>query len=198
MIAPLFLLQIMNMKTCVVALIFAFMFLSSKADPLFVNGYILLPNGDTLRGQIKFGGSKAATNSEDVTFLDLAGVEKKYKGKKGEVKGYGYETIGIKKDFIFFELKQKADSKFFQRIKKGSRYNIYATSVTGSFGTVDVSEAWYVVEKPSGEFTHLQTCGICPWRKNLTDFLTGDPEALAPLETLKAKELQAYLIKISR
>jgi hypothetical protein len=186
------------MKSLWVTLFCTITFLSSRADPLLVNGYILLPNGDTLRGQIKFGGFRAATNTDEVTLVDQAGIEKKYKAKKGEVKGYGCETMGIKTDFMYFELKQKADSRWFQRINKGSRYSVYASSVTGSFGTVDVTEAWYVLEKPSGEFVLLETCGLCAWRKNLTAFLTDDPEALAGLEDVKAKELGAYLIKISK
>lgn len=48
-----------------------------------VNGYIILPGGDTLRGQIKFGGFREATATEWVTFVDNAGIEKRYNGKKG-------------------------------------------------------------------------------------------------------------------
>jgi hypothetical protein len=185
------------MKALWIALFITISFFSSGA-PTLVNGYIVLPGGDTLYGQIKFGGVREATNWEEVTFVDKAGVEKKYKAQRGEVKGYGYETLGIKKDYIYFVLKQKADSQWFQRVFSGSKYTIYATSVTGSFGTVDVTSPWYVLEKPSGGFVFLETCGVCAWRKNLTEFLADDPDALASLENVKAKELYTYLIKISK
>ena len=172
-------------------------FFYSKASSL-VNGYIILPNGDTLVGQIKFGGFRQATNWEEVTFVDNAGVETKYKAQKGEVKGYGIESFGIKKDFIYFELKPKANSRWFERIYTGAAYSLYGSSVTGSFGTVDVTSIWYVLQKPSGEFQFLETCGICPWRKNLSTFLAEDADALTGLEEVKAKELGKYLKKICR
>ncbi|MCU0387959.1 MAG: hypothetical protein MUE71_05085 [Chitinophagaceae bacterium] len=162
-----------------------------------VKGYIVLPNGDTLRGQIKFGGFRAATNWEEVTFVDESGVEKKYKAQKDEVKGYGYEIMGIRKDFIYFIIKKKYNSQFFERIQKGSSYSVYASSVTNSYGTVDVTDVLYVVEKPSGEYVLVESCGTCPWRKTLTAFLADNPDALAGLENVKAKGLGAYLVSIS-
>lgn len=185
------------MKALRLLLIFTLSCMYTRAATL-VDGYIILPNGDTLRGQIKFGGLREATNWEEVTFVDPSGVEKKYKAQKGEVKGYGYETMGIKKDYIYFVLKPKADSQWFQRVFEASRYSVYATSVTGSFGTVDVTAPWYVLEKPGGEFVMLETCGLCAWRKNLTEFLADNPEALAVLQTLKAKDLGAFLRDISQ
>lgn len=185
------------MKSFWFTLFFITSIITGKSATL-VDGYIVLPNGDTLRGQIKFGGLREATNWEEVTFVDKNGVEKKYKAQKGEVKGYGYESMGIKKDYVYFLLKSKADSQWFQRVYKGSSYSVYATSVTGSFGTVDVTSPWYILEKPSGEFVFMETCGICPWRKNITAFLSDNPEALATLENVKAKELGEYLLKISK
>jgi len=184
------------LRTLFFGIVFQCIFYSAQSADLY-NGYIILPTGDTLRGQIKFGGARGGTNWEEVTLVDSLGVEKKYKAQKGEVKGYGYEVMGKKKDYLYFLLKTKADSQWFQRVYKGSRYTVYATTMTGSFGTVDVTSPWYVLEKPSGEFVFLETCGICAWRKNLNEFLGDNPEALADLENVKAKELYTYLRRIS-
>jgi hypothetical protein len=184
------------MKSFVFVLILQCFFYGAQSAEL-VQGYIVLPNGDTLRGQIKFGGFRAATNWEEVTFVDDAGVEKKYKAQKDEVKGYGYELMGIRRDFTYFVIKKKYNSQFFQRVHKGSSYSVYASSVTNSYGTVDVTDVLYVVEKPSGEFVLVESCATCPWRKTLTAFLADNPEALTELESVKAKELDAFLKKIS-
>ena len=185
------------MKSFVFVLILQYFFYTAQSAEL-VQGYIVLPNGDTLRGQVKFGGFRAATNSEEVTFVDQEGLEKKYKAQKGEVKGYGYELMGIRRDFTFFIIKKKYNSQFFQRIHNGSSYAIYASSVTNSYGTVDVTHVLYIVEKPSGEFVLVESCGTCPWRKTLTAFLADDPGALEGLENVKAKELETYLMRISK
>lgn len=185
------------MRTLIFGIVFQCFFYAAHSADLY-NGYIILPTGDTLRGQIKFGGARGGTNWEEVTLVDSLGVEKKYKAQKGEVKGYGYEVMGKKKDYLYFLLKTKADSQWFQRVYKGSRYTVYATTMTGSFGTVDVTSPWYVLEKPSGEFVFLETCGMCAWRKNLTEFLADNPEALAALENVKAKELGPFLGTISK
>jgi hypothetical protein len=185
------------MKSFVFVLMFQCFFYAVQSAEL-VNGYIILPAGDTLRGQIKFGGARGGTNWEEVTLVDSLGVERKYKAQNGEVKGYGYEVMGIKREYIYFLLKPKADSRWFQRVYKGSRYNVYATAMTASFGTVDVTSPWYVLEKPSGEFVFMETCGICAWRKNLTEFLADNPGAVAELENVKAKELGPFLRTISK
>jgi hypothetical protein len=171
--------------------------LSSRAQTL-VNGYIVLPNGDSLFGKINFGGIRRATTWQEVTLVNTEGVEKKYRAQHEEVKGYGYEVVGVRKDFIYFRLKQKADSRWFERIHSGASYTLYRTSVTGSFGTVDVTAPWYVLQKPTGEFVFLENCGLCAWRKKLAEFLTDNPEALAQAEDVKAKELGEFLRRISK
>lgn len=76
--------------------------------------------------------------------MGQSGVEKIYKAQKDEVKWHGFETMAIKNDDTCFLLKLKADCQWFQWVFKGSRYSVYATSVTGSFGTMDDTYPWHV------------------------------------------------------
>lgn len=185
------------MKLILCILLTGFILTDCSAQPLLVNGYIILPSGDTLIGKIKFGGFRAATNTDEVTF-EKDDSSKKYKARKGEIIGYGYESTGFRKHFRYFELKQKPDSRFFEWIYTGKAYTMYGSSVTGSFGTVDVSSIWYVLQKPDGQYVQLETCGLCAWRKNLAEFLADDPEALASLEAVKPKELGKFLRSICK
>jgi hypothetical protein len=185
------------MKTIFCILLAGFIYTDCSAQQLLVNGYIILPGEDTLAGKIKFGGFRAATNTDEVTFEKDDSV-KRYKAKKGEIIGYGFESAGFSKHFRYFELKQKPDSRFFEWIYTGKAYTLYGSSVTGSFGTVDVSSIWYVLQKPDGQYVQLETCGLCAWRKNLAEFLADNPEALAGLEAVKPKELGKFLRSISK
>jgi len=162
------------------------------------NGFIVIPNGDTLVGKINFGGIKRATTSHEVSFIDAEGLEKKYSAQKDEVKGFSYEVAGYRKNYVYFKLKQKVDSRWFERIYAGTSYSLYLTSVTGSFGTVDVTAPWYVLQKPTGEYVFLENCGLCAWRQKLTEFLADNPDALAQVAEIKAKELGIFLRKICK
>ncbi len=181
---------------CTITIFFAF-FLNSSAQNT-ASGFIVLPNGDTLIGKINFGSNNRATSSQAVSFIDAEGVEKKYNAQKDEVKTFSYEVAGYRKNFVYFKLKQKVDSRWFERIYKGTSYSLYLTSVTGSFGVVDVTAPWFVLQKPTGEYVFLENCGLCGWRQKLTDFLADNPDALAQVEELKAKELGIFLRKICK
>lgn len=77
-------------------------------------------------------------------------------------------------------------------------YTVYAAKYSSSSGPVVTVQISYVLEKPNGDYLYIDTCGICPWRKNMTAFLADNAEALAGLEEVKAKELGKYLLKICR
>ena len=179
--------------TCSILFVFL-MFCKGWAQDI-ANGYIILPNGDTLIGKINF---KRAVSWQEVSFINADGLEKKFRAQKDEVKGYGFETFGMRKNYIFFNLNQRADSRWFERICSGKSYSLYRTSVTGSFGTVDVTSSWYVLQKPTGEFVFLENCGLCGWRQKLAEFLTDNPDASAQVESIKAKELGDFLRRICK
>lgn len=185
------------MRLCY-TLIFVLVWFQSSFCQETVNGYVVLPNDDTLNGIIKLGGIKRATTNREVTMIDSNGMEKKYRAQEGEVKAFGTEILGINKHYVFFKLKQKADSQWFERICTGKKYSLYLTRVTGSFGTVDVTSPWFVLQKANGSFVFLENCALCGWRKNLTEFLTDDQEILSRVEDIKAKELGTFLYSICK
>jgi hypothetical protein len=182
----------------VYTIMFISLFLITVSAQKIVPGYIILSNGDTLIGKIHFGGFKQTTNSQEVSFINNEGIEKQYNANNDEVKAFGFENIGVRKHYVYFKLKYKADSRWFERIYIGTKYSLYLTSVTGSFGIVDVTAPWFVLQKPTGEYVFLENCGLCGWRQKLTEFLIDNPDAQAQVETIKAKELGNFLLKISK
>lgn len=185
------------MRSLLITIIFIGIGVAAQASNL-VNGYIILPAGDTLRGQLKFGGLWAATNTIRVTFVDNAGIPKRYRAKKGEVVGYGFESLGASKDYLFFDVKPKSDSRFYERIIEGSRYTLFAVAINGVKGPVVHILTLYRLEKFNGEYLYFGNCRFCSWRKKLATFLADDPEALGALERVKLFNLHQYLISISK
>ncbi|MGB0861679.1 MAG: hypothetical protein ACPG19_04430 [Saprospiraceae bacterium] len=56
-----------------------------------VIGYVLSNDGDTIHGEVKI--STRIKNQIRVKFIDNAGDVKTYRAKKGEIKGYGFQTV---------------------------------------------------------------------------------------------------------
>ena len=55
----------------------------------FVKGYMLNPNGDTVKGEVRINPKRLSENFTKLYFKDNNGVQKNHKPDK--VKGYGYE-----------------------------------------------------------------------------------------------------------
>lgn len=62
----------------------------TKAQILFVKGYIINEKGDTLRGEVKTNPKKEQESFIRVTFKDASGAQKNYKPSK--IKGYGHDN----------------------------------------------------------------------------------------------------------
>jgi hypothetical protein len=148
--------------------------------------------------QIKFGGLREATNTIRVTFVDSTGIPMRYRAKKGEVVGYGFESLGASKDYLFFDIKPKSDSRFYESIIEGSGYTLIAVAVNGVTGLVVNIFTLYILEKDNGDSLYLGNCRFCHWRKKLATLLAGDSEALTALRGVKLHTLNHYLISISK
>ncbi len=162
-----------------------------------IPGYVIKANGDTIWGTIDYGGIKRATNSEQVTIITIDGSSLKFKGKDGEVLGYGIKPLLEKRiDYLFFTVKPAVESSFFQRYTQGSKYTLYYRMMSANMGTVESTSPYYVLVNAKGEYAYYGTCTIGGWKKKMREIMKeDDPAILAELEELKAKDIPDFVLR---
>lgn len=84
----------------------------SKAQIIFVKGYIINDKGDTLRGEVKTNPKKEQESYVRVTFKDASGAQKNYKPAK--LKGYGYDNNH------FVPWGKEDEALFYKRLTNGA------------------------------------------------------------------------------
>jgi hypothetical protein len=139
---------------------------------------------------IKLAGKKKVTDYSTLVLVNEKGEEVIYKAEDKGVDAFGFELLGKKYDYRFVEIFKTYESGFFQLIGDGPNYKLYVNYID--------TQAHYALFKPTGEYVDLTTHTLGNWKKNLRSFFSDNPEALAAIETLSAKEIPDFVKSLNK
>lgn len=185
------------MKSLLILLLLS-SFTAAAQTEMYVYGYMVTSDNDTVLCNIKITGKKHVTGYRSLVIKTLEGEEKVYKATDKQVLAYGFQYNGVKLHYRFAEVGKNFESGFFRLIDDGKKYKLYVNYLTDDNNGVAVTLPHYAIFKPNGEYKDLTTHMLGNWKKNLRIILSDNPEALKELETINRKEIEQFVKKLNR
>lgn len=184
------------MKSLLVFLLFSCLSAAAQNE-VYVYGYMVDQNNDTLLCNIKIIGKKKVTDYSNLVIKTPEGEEQVYKAKDKQVLSYGFQYNRKQFHYRFAEVGKNYESGFFRLIDDGKKYKLYVNYLSDSNNGVVVTLPHYAIFKPNGEYKDLTTHALGNWKKNLRIILSDNPEALKELETINRKEIEQFIKKLN-
>ncbi len=147
---------------------------NSNAQAKYYKGYVVLLNGDTLKGEIRKNAKKEYDNFTKASFKKTNGTETKtYHADKVKA----YEVDGA----TFISRNLDGEQVFVKRLSKGT-VNLYEAQVEVlQMNEVKVRSDFYM-EKEAGEFVKIKSG---KFKKQITDVMGDNEEIVKGLEEKK-------------
>lgn len=148
------------------------------------NGFIVLANGDTLKGQLYFNGDY--DNFWRIVFKDTV-TNKKTTYTPQETKCYSVDSVYfypkfLKKQWVFMGLLFNGDLKVYI-------YRYYMAT-----GYTSGTETAYLYEKPNGQYLQVVWHRMYPFKKNVSEFFSDYPELSQKILQKEYKMEDIFLI----
>lgn len=160
------------------------------AEPLA--GYVVMENSDTIKCKIK-SGRFLANPYYGITIINEQGEEQTFKGKDKKIIAFGFEENLRRYDYLFVDVGDKSENGFYQRLVNGSKYKLYSQPPTIYGGNPT-----YVLYNQKGEFVKFEPCLVCPWRKQLREFLKDDAKAVELVEDAPRVNIPKFVLDINK
>lgn len=157
-----------------------------------LDGYIVTADHDTVQCKIK-GGRFLLTPFSGAVMINAQGEEQSFGAKDKKVIAFGFTERYARYHYLYVDAGNKTESGYYQLLVNGPRYKLYSrpTTVYGGNPT-------YVLFNPAGQFTLFEPCLVCPWRKQLREFLKDDAKALALVETAPRVNIPKFATEINK
>ncbi len=141
-----------------------------------IDGYILMPNNDTIKCKIKV--PKDLDLFDKVSIQDSLGKEQTYKAKNKEINGFGFFYKDQKHDYTLI-VDDHGGAQFLMRKLAGTRFILYYRYDYMSFGSgASYRSDTYRLED-TAKRTVTVTGGIfSSYKKKIKTFLKDDPAML--------------------
>ena len=145
-------------------------FTAAKAELVWKTGYVVLNNGDTLKGEIKYNTKKELSLFSKVYFKNAENVQKTY--KPDDVKAYGYEDIRfltrtMDKELVFLKLVSEGQINLFEW-----QYEVY-------HGDETLVEKDFYIEKVGGEAKEPEKLKGNKFKKTVSELMADNTELVA-------------------
>lgn len=165
--------RLLTLTVVVVAAVLCFSN-NAVAQVKFYKGYVLLLNGDTLKGELKRNLKKEYDNFAKATFRKSEGAEtKSYRADK--IKEYCVDGI------VFVSRNVDGEQVFVKRLSKGA-VNLYESQIEVlQMNELKVKSDYYM-EKEAGEFVKIKSG---KFKKQMTDVMGDNEEIVKGLEEKK-------------
>ena len=179
--------------------ILCLIFTSTAQAAEYLDGYIVLANKDTVKCKFKAGGFIRSTSFNRIVIITEQGEEQVFRAHDKKILGYGFVERGRRYDFLFVDVKPKAESGFYQRIVDGDKYKLYAHVLSSQgYPGISTAQPQYVLFNTAGAFEKFETCVLCPWKKQLRQLLKDDANALEILENTSRLEIPNFVVAINK
>lgn len=147
---------------------------NTSAQVKYFQGYVILLNGDSLKGEIKMNLKREFDNFAKASFRKKEGSEIK-----------SYSPAKIKEYCVngttFVSRNVEGEQVFVRRISKGT-VNLYESQVeTLQMNEIKIKSDYYV-EKAGGEFVKVKSS---KFKKQMTDVMADNEEIVQALENKK-------------
>jgi hypothetical protein len=179
------------MKRTVLFIIIICFSIAARAVDL-LDGYIVTAGNDTLRCKIK-GGRFLTVPFRGATMINEQGEEQSFGAREKKVIAFGFVERFFRYDYLYVETGDQLESGYFQRIVNGARYKLYSRPTT-----VQGGNPTYVLFNPAGQFVKFDPCILCPWRKQLREFLKDDPKALELVENAPRVNIPKFVVALNK
>jgi hypothetical protein len=145
-----------------------------NAQVKYFQGYVIMLNGDSLKGEIKRNLKKEFDNFTKASFRKKEGSEVK-SFTPAKIKEYSVDGI------IFVSRNVEGDQVFVKRISEGA-VNLYESQVeTMQMNEIKVKSDYYM-EKSGGEFVKVKSS---KFKKQMTDAMADNEDIVKALEEKK-------------
>ncbi|MDQ3046498.1 MAG: hypothetical protein M3R27_03050 [Bacteroidota bacterium] len=165
--------NILSITVVVVAAVIAFN-TSAVAQVKYFKGYVLLLNGDTLKGELKKNMKKEFDNFARASFRKSEGAEMKtYRADK--IKEYAVDGV------VFVSRNVEGEQVFVKRVSKGA-VTLYESQIEVLKMNDIVVKSDYYMEKEAGEFIKIKSG---KFKKQMTDVMGDNEQIVKGLEEKK-------------
>ncbi len=163
-------------------------FTAAKAELVWKQGYVILTNGDTLKGEIKYNTKKELPLFTKVTLKNAEGVQKNYKPE--DVKEFSYEGVRF--------LSRSMDKELvFLKLVSAGKINLFEWQFEVYHGEQTEVEKDFYVENTEGESKSLKKLKGNHFKKTVSEMMADNSELVARIESedkkYEIKDMQSVI-----
>ncbi len=163
-------------SSLIIMLLFSFTALSQKKWP----GYIVLNNGDTVRGKLK----RASAFNNKPAFILYDSNHKKQKILETEAQAFGWVNDTIQVDYAKIKVRNSSDPYSFLRLISKGKYSVFEDrTVMGTFTIVE-----YFFKSPDGKVIVLNFADKFDKKNTLREIFADCPALIEQIKGYVTRE----------
>lgn len=148
-------------------------FTSAQAELVWKTGYVILNNGDTVKGEIKYNTKKELPLFSKVTLKNAENIQKNY--KPDQIKEYGYEGIRF--------LTRTMDKELvFLKLVSAGQINLFEWQFEVYHGDQTLVEKEFYIEKIDGDAKGPEKLKGNRFKKTVSELMADNTELVARVE----------------
>jgi hypothetical protein len=163
-------------------------FTAAKAEFVWKPGYVILTNGDTVKGEIKYNTKKELSLFSKVTLKNAENVQKNY--KPDDVKEYCFDEVHFVSRTMNKEL-------VFLKLVSGGQINLFEWQFEVYHGDQTLIEKDFYIEKVGGEAKEPEKLKGNRFKKTVSELMADNSELVARVEAedkkYEIKDMQSVI-----
>lgn len=163
-------------------------FTTAKADLVWKPGYVILTNGDTVKGEIKYNTKKELPLFSKVTLKNAENVQKNY--KPDDVKEYCY-------DDVHFLARTMDKELVFLKLVSAGQINLFEWQFEVYHGDQTLVEKDFYIEKVGGQDKEPKKLKGNHFKKTVSEMMADHTELVARVEAddkkYEIKDMQSVI-----
>lgn len=153
-------------------------FTAAKADLVWKKGYVILNNGDTVKGEIKYNTKKELPLFSKVTLKNAENIQKSY--KPDDIKEYSYEGVRF--------LSRTMDKELvFLKLVSGGQINLFEWQYEIYHGDQTLVETDFYIEKKGSNAKQPEKLKGNRFKKTVAELMADNTDLVARVEAENKK-----------